>query len=302
MWMSPSSVLRHGLKLVNLDPDVRVSSRERNEKMFEQHFGACAFVLSTQWYDLVHDKIPTKKLTDKEKSMRGFNLFLIAHFWLFTKPKNATEGSSRFGRCEKLLQGAKFWLWIERISLLKHKVIKWPKRFDDPRSEVFIMTVDGIDLKRNRTITQHATLPVDTKYYSKKHNQDGLKYELGFAIHTNKLVWMNGPFKAAEHDITVFRNRGLMAKLKQGKRVIADRGYKGEALWLSVPNAHDSKALAKFKSRARCRHEAFNGLLKKYGCLAETFTHGDEKHKLAFEAIAVTCQCKLNCGTLLFDV
>ena len=33
--------------------------------------------------------------------------------------------------------------------------------------------------------------------------------------------------------------------------------------------------------------EAFNGLLKKHGCLAETFTHGDEKHKLTFEAIAV---------------
>ena len=289
------------MKLVNLDPDNNASSQARQQKQFKSHFGTTALALATQWYDLCHDNIPEKQLLEKEKSMRGFKQFLIAHFWLFTKPKNATEGSSRFGRSEKLLQGAKFWIWIERISLLKHKVIKWPRRFDDPRSEVFIMTVDGVDLKRCRTLTKHATLPVDPKFYSKKHNQDGLKYELGFAIHSNKLVWMNGPYRAAEHDITVFRNRGLMEKLTQGKRVIADRGYRGEPLFLSVPNGHDSKALAKFKSRARCRHEAFNGLLKKYGCLAETFCHGDEKHKLAFEAIAVTCQYSLDAGALLFD-
>ena len=184
--------------------------------------------------------------------MRGFKLFLVAHVWLFTKPKNATAGSSQFGRSEKLLQGANFWLWVECISLLKHKVIKWPKRFDDPWSEVFIMTVDGIDLKRVHTLTKHACLLVDKSHCSKKHNQDSLKHELGFVTHTNKLVWMNGPFKAAEHDITVFWNRGLMAKLKQGKCLIADLGYKGESSWLSVPNLLDSKALAKFKSRAQC--------------------------------------------------
>ena len=68
--MPPSLVLRHGLKLVNLDPDVRVSSCEQNEKMFEQHFGACAFALSTQWCNLVHDKTPTKKLTNKKVNER----------------------------------------------------------------------------------------------------------------------------------------------------------------------------------------------------------------------------------------
>ena len=187
----------------------------RNESLFEKHFGANSFAPLTQWYDLVHDKIPMKKLHEKEKSMRGFKLFSIAHFWLFTKPKNATEGSSQFGRSEKLLQGANFWLWVEHISLLIHKVIKWPKHFEDPLSEVFIMTVDGIDLKQVRTLTKHSSLLVDKSYYSKKHNQDGLKYELSFATHTNKLVWMNGPHKAAKHDITVFWIWGLMAKLKQ---------------------------------------------------------------------------------------
>ena len=95
--------------------------------------------------------------------MRGFNPLPIAHFWFFTKPGNAMAGSSCFGHCKKLLQGAKFWLWIEHISLLKHKVIKWPKQFDDPRSEVSTMTVDKIDPKQNGTMTQHATLPVDVK-------------------------------------------------------------------------------------------------------------------------------------------
>lgn len=302
--MSPSSVLTHGLVLVGLDPDGRTgrSSLTRKETLFKQHFGASPFTLAMQWYDLCHDKIPAKRLGEKEKSMRGIKLFFIAHWWLFHKPKNATEGSSRFNRSEKLLQGATHWLWIERISLLKHKVIKWPRRFDDPHSEVFIMTIDGIDLKRTRTLTKHDQLPVDKKYYTKKHNCDGLKYELGFAIHSNKLVWMNGPFPAATHDITIFRDHGLKEKLRQGKRIIADRGYKGEPIWLSVPNHFDSKALANFKSRARCRHEAFNGHLKCYACLSDTFSHGDAKHKLAFEAVAVTCQYELDAGKLLFDV
>lgn len=300
MWMSPTSVLKHGLEIVNLDFNGK-SSRQRKEYQFKSHFGACPLALCSQWYDLCHDHIPENQLTEKEKAMRGFKRFLIAHWWLYTRPKNATEGSSRFGRCEKLLQGANHWLWIERISLLKHKAIKWPKHFDDPKSEIFLMTVDGIDIKRNRTLTQHSTLPIHKKYYTKKHNCDGLKYELGFAVQSSKLIWMNGPFMAAESDITIFR-QSLLNLIPRGKRVIADRGYKGEPLVLSVPSHYDSKALANFKSRARCRHEAFNGRLKAYASLANTFTHGDEKHKIAFEAIAVTCQYSLDAGSILFDV
>ena len=164
--------------LVRLDEEkLQRSSRKRKETLFKQHYGTSAFVLAMQWFDLCQDQIPSKKLTEKEKAAAGLKRFLIAHWWLFTKPKNATEGSSRFGCCEKLLQGAKHWLWIERISFLKHKVIKWPSRFDDPNSEVFIMTVDGIDLKHVQTLTKHPSLPVHPKYYTKKHNCDGLKYE-----------------------------------------------------------------------------------------------------------------------------
>jgi hypothetical protein len=52
----------------------------------------------------------------------------------------------------------------------------------------------------------------------------------------------------------------------------------------------DSKALGNFKSRGRLRQETFNGRLKFFRSLSDTFRHGFDKHKLVFEAIVVIIQ------------
>lgn len=148
----------------------------------------------------------------------------------------------------------------------------------------------------------HPTKSKDKSYYSHKFKQAGLSYELGIAAYENNLVWVNGPFKASRHDITIFRRCGLKDKIPEGHRVIADNGYQGEKLVVSTPNAHDPHALRKFKSRARARHESFNGKLKKFRCLDERFRHGINKHKIVFEAICVICQYQLENGSPLFDV
>ena len=71
---------------------------------------------------------------------------------------------------------------------------------------------------------------------------------------------------------------------------------------LSLPNTFDAKTLNNFKSRARLRHETFNGRLKSFAILSETFRHGFDKHKFVFEAIAVTVQYQIENGSPLFDV
>jgi hypothetical protein len=113
---------------------------------------------------------------------------------------------------------------------------------------------------------------------------------------------MNGLFQAGDHNINVFPNKGLKAKLPTGKKVIGDNGYRREDAIISTPNAHDPAKLQKFKSHARSRHESFNAKLKVFWCLDVQFCHEIEKHKIPFEAVCVICQYQLENGLPLFDV
>ena len=162
-----------------------------------------------------------------------------------------------------------------------------------------MLSVDGVHCRIQEP--KHPTESKDSTYYSHKFRQSGLDYELGIAAFENKLVWMNGPFKAGRHDITIFRRAGLKDKIPPGHRVIADNGYKGEALVVSTPNSHDPTILRKFKSRARARHESFNGRIKNFKCLEDRFRHGIIKHQIVFEAVCVICQYQLENGSPLFD-
>ena len=56
------------------------------------------------------------------------------------------------------------------------------------------------------------------------------------------------------------------------------------------------------QSRARARHETFNGRIKNFGCLDDRFRHGMEKHKICFEAVCVIVQYQLENGSPLFDI
>ena len=113
---------------------------------------------------------------------------------------------------------------------------------------------------------------------------------------------MNGPFKAGESDKKSFKERGLLAKLQSlGKRGIADGGYTGYPE-LSIPNAHDSPEVYKFKSRTLKRHETFNGMTKNFDCLSGRFRHSVDRFKNCFEAVCVICQYQLENGQPLYDI
>ena len=126
------------------------------------------------------------------------------------------------------------------------------------------------------------------------------------SIHNPQVVHMNGPFRGGMGDLEIFRDE-FKAKIQgTGKKVIADQGYstpyQDEMAILSLPNTQDSKELANFKARARCRHETFNSRIKCFNCLSETFRHGFHCHKLAFEAVVVLVQIQMNCGSPIFAV
>jgi hypothetical protein len=104
---------------------------------------------------------------------------------------------------------------------------------------------------------------------------------------------MKGPKPASTHDITIYREE-LKNKIPAGKRAIGDKGYRGEPNTISTPSSRDPEELRRFKSRARARHESFNGRIKNFKCLAERFRHGKHKHQICFEAVCVIVQYQLD--------
>jgi DDE superfamily endonuclease len=149
------------------------------------------------------------------------------------------------------------------------------------------VTVDGTDF-RLRDPTGY-----DKRFFSHKFKTAGLRYEMAVCIETGHIVWINGPFPCGSFaDITIFRS-GLKWALDCGERVEADAGYRGEPLFISIPEDYDSEEHRKSKSRARARHEQINRRLKNFECLHQLFRHNPVKHSDVFWSVAVIVQLSL---------
>jgi hypothetical protein len=179
-----------------------------------------------------------------------------------------------------------------------------PDRFDD--DVLFPMTVDGVHCKTYEPM--HPTMPMDTEMSSHKFGKKAaFTYELGVSTYEQKLYWTHGPRKGGCNDKRMFKTSGLQAHLvAQGKQAIADSGYSGvRGGGVSTPNRLDTAEVKEFKRRARARHENFNGRIKNFGVLSQTFRHKKnrlEKHQTAFEAVCVIVQYQLENGSPLFEI
>ena len=139
------------------------------------------------------------------------------------------------------------WEMLRKIRALKAKKITWPDELGN--DDIWIMSVDGTHC----WIAEpgHLNWSQDSEYYSHKYNKAGINYELGVALASQKLIWMNGPFKAGTNDVSIFQHKGLKQRLENlGKKAIGDSGYRGHQECCSTPNANDSDKVKEFKSRA----------------------------------------------------
>lgn len=190
------------------------------------------------------------------------------------------------------------WYYLRKIQSLKAEVIVWPANWGN---DVWIITVDGTHCWVKEPT--HPDWSQDKSYFSHKHKKAGLNYELAISISTSQVVWMNGPFPAGRSDNKIFADDGLKQRLEAiGKKAIGDRGYNGHRHVCSTFNAHDSRGVRKFKSRALKRHETFNNLTKRFDCLTNRFRHGVDKFATFFEAICVLCQYQIEDDMPLYDV
>jgi len=300
LFLSATNLLERGLSFLHFFADRWTPARKT--LVFKKHYGASPLDLASQWYDLQVTTITDAQLSEHEKSVRGLRHFLAAHFFLWSYPKNAELTASLFNICVQYAHGKMMWLWVSRIAALKAMKVKWIPSLDDTNKETFILSVDGTDFRIWEP--KHPTLPIDKGMMSHKFKHAALKYEIAISVQQSKVCFFSGPYRGGEHDLEIFR-KALKNKIKDGKKVIADGGYatsRTDERMLSLPNPLDSRQLKNFKSRSRLRLETFNGRLKKYEVLNQTFRHGIEKHRLAFEAVLVTCQYVMENGSELFDV
>lgn len=298
MLLSPQDIAVLGLSTV--ERNFRHVSHKQTYAKFRSHFGSSPLDLASMWYDMCN--LPDiVSLPPKQKSRKGAKSFLMAHYFLWTYPKNAKILASTFGICECLARGKYVWDWVERIAALKEAKIVWPDSFDSPDGPTFILSVDGTDCRTWEK--KDKKFPRDKKACSKKFNKYALKYEIAIALWEPKVVSVRGPYKGAVHDNTIFQEEGgVCSRMRPGKRGMADLGYQGNPN-LGLPrNTRDPKELRKFKSRGRCRHETFNGRIKKFRILDDTYKHDKNKHHLAFFAVCVTVQYQMDNGAEIFEV
>jgi hypothetical protein len=96
--LTPADVLRKGLAYIGVKHKTQDKwSEKRQEDFFHKHFGSSSLVIAMIWHDLCSTSIRDAQILEKEKSEKGFLHFMIAHYFLWTYPKNVELVVSQFG-------------------------------------------------------------------------------------------------------------------------------------------------------------------------------------------------------------
>jgi hypothetical protein len=113
------------------------------------------------------------------------------------------------------------------------------------------------------------------------------------------VVWVHGPFRCGQNDITISRQAVLLA-LNKGEKVEADLGYKGEDIKINAPNEYGEKEVEAMKARARSRHETVNRRIRHFGILEDRYRHKICDHSRYFRAATVITQLNIETNAPLF--
>ena len=237
--LTVDEMLTKGLELLGWTQ--KQLEHRKNETNVELHCGTCGAspcVVVAISEDLQTTNIENARIkVNIEKLHWSMNFMCRYH--------TEIENRNRWHKDPTTIRNA-CWICIEKISWLKLDKIKWPRLFlpDD----IWIMSVDGTHLVRLEP--GDSDIPKDPAYFSFKHHTAGWNYEVGIHLFESKCIWLSGPHKAGTHnDAKVFNEKGLRKKLAhEGKKAIADHGYRGFPNEISIANSLDSEAVREFKT------------------------------------------------------
>lgn len=319
---TPDELLEFGLLIAGFSIQRQQVCRKTLIARFVGHYGAKPVVYSELWEDFQTTTIAAARIQEKDLSLNYFFMTLVFLKSYLTE----SQLSGMFRVSEKT---ARTWIrfYVAKIQALKPQKVQFhlslcdelksythfsitiflcvisqiffPENFGNILGFDCIMSVDGTHCAIREP--KHPIHSKDPAYFSHKSNHAGLNYEIALSLIDDRIVWVSGPHPAGTPDIQVFRN-GLMAHIPNGKRIIGDKGYRGEPNYISTPNSFDNDQVKLYKSRARARHETINSRIKSFKCLSERFHHSNEFHGKVFEAICVITQYQLDNGSFLFPV
>lgn len=313
-FLTPLKVLEKGLEFIGIDIGRQNGmSIKSKTKVFGAFYGSTPTDIAEMWFDLQSGEWTT--LTPNENSPQGFKRYMIAHYYLWTYPKNSFIISRQFNICERYCRGKELHSWIDKIACLYDKKIKWDESIADPETTEFGFSLDCVDVRVWEKRHDHH-FNINRKLFSQKFAHAGIKYEIVMSLSASKCMQVVGPKPASFHDTKMFRlktKEKLIYLRRFGKNVmgIADGIYKpgskpeerDEAGMMALPSTVDSDELHSFKSRIRARQETFNGRIKNFAFLQYTYRGTDyNKHGRAFRAICVIVQYQMDNGSPLFLV
>lgn len=279
--LTANVMLRKGLSAAGVtDFEFQRRSEQTNIGDFKTLYNLEPSTLCKVWSELQTTNVPEASiLLDLQNRKTDVNDFFLALYWL-KRYRTERERKILFHKCERTnRKWANY--YARKVGALKASKIVWPDNFDT----IFIASVDGVHFRREEP--GHDEYKMDPSWYSHKFNKAGIDYEIALCIWTNRVLWINGPFKATANDLSVFK-LGLLAKVPPDKKVIADKIYKSQEC-VSVHNSLDTEEVKHFKARVKARQENFNALLKEWECLQSSFrgNGGMAQHKIMFEACVV---------------
>lgn len=295
--VTDEDILSYGLLLVGFDKSRQKVTIELNLERFKAHFGVGHSTVRGLFQDL-KEANPTVD----NKVFNYAHAFMTLNWMKLYDTEHVLAG--RWGLHEETIRN-KVKAYTKSIQDLKGRKIKfcaWKE------GEVFILSVDGVHFQ----IYEVRTDP-GSKWFDPKSQSAGLAYEIALAIRENQIAWINGPFPASTHDITMFRGgkegnkdgwdqNSLYFQIPKGKRCVGDSGYSGEPEKISVTRDDHPAELKKFFARVKSRQETVNSRLKSFGILGQRFRHGMKNHKMCLEASCVIIQYDMENGHPLFEV
>jgi hypothetical protein len=301
--ITASSFLVHGLELAGFT-DVQIGRMKHQVQLdnFNQFFGSYPHVIEKIWLDLQTTRLIRARL---DKGLEDPTKFLMAHYFLKMYPRDRETPAIFQMNRHTIREGN--WYFIDKMQALKEDKIVWPKEWETAKEQL-LLSDDGVHFWTREM--PHPIEPFDAKYYSHKNKHAGLSYEIGLSLAESKIVWFSGPWPAGMTDSTIYKEKGLEAKIPATCAGIADGGYpskkKGKPVSVNKlvnANSQDTEEVRRFKALARARHESVNKRFKRFRCLLDRFRHSPlDKHEPIFTAVCVIVQYQMDLGQPLFEI
>lgn len=182
-------------------------------------------------------------------------------------------------------------------SLLLPLQIRWENRKIGDTGDSCLVYIDGIDFATHQMLKLNRRQR--KKWFTYKHRHFGIKYEVGTNIKTGDIVHYVGPFRAAHHDVTVFR-AFLKDRLPLGERVMADPGYRGDHKVFTQYDCRTCQEKRALKS-VGARHETVNGRVRFFDSMKYMWRHDKKKHHIAFRSSLVCAQLNHENGRPVYE-